>query len=352
MWLRHAAGLCLVFVLAGSAPAQDQSYRIFETFTGRYHCNGLWTDFQLKMSPVTGLLGIVDEDAGVTAALTFYFRRSVTSTDGATYVLEGPHDNKTGRFHLEPKRWAGPHPAVFEMIGLEGTFDAASRKMTAKMLSNKCDAVEMVPPGERLPPLAQSAPQTPATAPNNARPERRVGASNVTNYLDPAAYSPDFEYWVTAWSDLPGTVHEGEPIDESIERMKKDKFACAGSQRITWDASGTKGTAPDLVTITERYVVECVGDCKGVLYRPLVGADVTHFGLSEPLPTMQIKSVMLGGTALRWKFSRTGNGPPPDIYIHRWTPLAGFGPFDAGPAEVARRQASAPPCRAPNANHR
>src|SRR5438132_11741587 len=110
--------------------------------------------------------------------------------------------------------------------------------------------------------------------------------------------------------------------------MKGDKFACAGSQHLIWDASGTKGTVPDHVGITERFVVECVGDCKGVTYRPYIGANVTHFGLTAPLPTFQIKSVWAGGTSFRWNFARTGNGQPPEIYVHRWTPTTGFGPFD------------------------
>jgi hypothetical protein len=297
--------------------------------------------------PVTGPLGIEEPDAGVTGSLTFYFHRSITSTEGAGYTLAGSYDPKTGRFHLEPKQWAGPHPAAFELIGIEGTFDAETRKMTAKMLSNKCDAVELVPRGVTLPPLPAEA-TTPARARDPKRIEMLLGPSNVTNYLDPAAYSPDFEYLVTAWFDPPGTVHDGDPIDESVERMKKETFACVGSQHVTWDASGIKGTAPDRVDIAERYVVECVGDCKSVFYRPYAGAQVVHFGLTQPLPTMQIKSVWFGGTAFRWNFSRTNKSqPPPEIYVHRWTPLAGFGPFDQGPAEVARRQAAAPPCKAP-----
>ena len=149
------------------------------------------------------------------------------------------------------------------------------------------------------------------------------------------------------------TLHDVAPIDESVEGMKKDKFACVGSQHVTWDAAGLKGTASDRVTVTERYVVEGVGDCNGVFYRPDAGTQVTHFGLTQPLPTMQIKSVWLGGTPFRWNFSRTGNGqPPPEIYVHRWKPLAGFGPFDGSPADIARQQAEAPPCKAPTANKR
>ena len=354
--IRLASVRATFFALAILTPAraQDAAYRIFTNFTGRYHCSGEWRDFNLKIQPGVSLLGIADFDEDATAVLSFYFHRSVTSLDGATYALKGPYDAKTGHFHFEPLRWTGPHPEVFEMIGIDGTFNSSTRHMTAKMLSSKCDAMEVAGPGETLPPLpVQPAVPTSKNAPNNNRPELRTTPSNVTNYLDPAAYSPDFEYWVTAWSDPPGTVHEGQPIDESVAAMLKDKFVCAGSQHVAWDAAGSKGSAPDRVDITERYVVECVGDCKGVFYRPYVGANVTHFGLSAPLPTMQIRSTFFGGASFRWNFSRTNKSqPPPEIYIHRWKPGVGFGPADPGPAELARRQAAAPPCRASKASNR
>ena len=352
MGIRFGIVGCLAFVLAVSASAQEHSARIFDPFTGRYHCGGRWTEFQFKIVPVTGPLGMDEPGGGVTGSITFYFHRSITSTEGAGYNLAGSYDPKTGRFHLDPKPWVAPHPGALNALGIEGTFDAETRKMTAKMLSDKCDAMELVPRGVTLPPLPAEA-STPAPARDPKRIEMLLAPSNVTNYLDVAANNPDFEYLVTAWYDPPDTLRDSEPIDESVELMKKEKFACVGSQRVSWDASGLKGTAPDRVTITERYVVECVGDCKGVFYRPVAGAQVIHFGLTEPLPTMQIKSVFLGGTAFRWNFSRTNKSqPPPEIYIHRWKPLAGFGPFDAKPAEVARQQAGAPPCKAPTANKR
>jgi hypothetical protein len=352
MWVRLALALCLTIgPLLPASAQEDHSSRIFGTFKGRFHCDGQWRDFQLHMNPVSGPLGIVDDDAALIGAITFYFYRSVTSLDGATYTLTGRRDVKTGRFHLEPKEWYGPHPASLQMYGIEGIFDAETRKMTAKMLSDKCDAVDIAGPSGRLAPLpAQPAPAIPAG--NRSRPEMLVTPSNVTNYLDVAAYSPDFEYWVTAWSDPPGTVHEGEPIDEAVAQLQKEKWACGDSQRVNWDASGMKGMAGNRVGITERYVMECVGDCKGVFYRPMVGANVTHFGLSVPLPMMQIKSVWVGGTNIQWKFTRTNNSqPPPEIYVHHWVPLFGFGPLDPVPAEVQRRIATAPPCRAPRANH-
>ncbi len=210
---------------------------------GRYHCGGLWRDFQFRVVPATGLLGVVDPDAGITASITLSFRRSPMSTDTASYTLKGSFDDKSGSFHFEPLQWAGAHPAALEMIGIEGRLDAAARKVTAKMLSASCDAVEIVPNGEMLPPLPeQAAPVT--SAADRKRPEMLMGATNVTNYLDVAARSPDFEYWPQAWSEPPGTIHEKPAIDEVGDRMKQDKFACGGSQRVTRDAAGAQGKPP------------------------------------------------------------------------------------------------------------
>lgn len=348
MWVRPALALCLGCVWVLPAPAQENHpNKIFETIVGRFHCDGEWRDFNLHLQLVAGPLGIADEDEpNLIGVLSFYFHRSVTSLDGATYKVMGTRDVKRAHFRVEPKEWSGQHPASLVMYGMEGTYDEAAHKFMGKMLSDRCDAVEFAGPGGKLPPLpAQPGPVIPSGG--SKRPELQVTPSNVTNYLDPAAYSPDFDYVVTAEFDPAGTVHEGEPIDEENARMKKEKWVCGDSQHVTWDANG-KGAAPARVNITERYVIECVGNCKGVTYRPWVGANVTHFGLSWPLPTLQIKSVWFGGTNFSWRVSRPTNAQPaPEVYVHHWLPLTGFGPADPVPAEIERRQASAPPCRAP-----
>jgi len=344
--------LVLALLILPAAEAQPQ--RFYQTFNGRFRCSGQWYDFQLGVSPGVGLLGVTDPDEGVAGSIQFYFKRSLNSLDGATFTFKGPYDQKTGAFRLEPKEWSGPRPpAVFDMFGLEGKFEFATETPTARIFGNsKCDAVELAAARKALPPLPVQQPAVAAGGGvDNNRPERRIAASNVTNYLDVAANSPDFEYLVTAWLEPPGTIHEAEPIDEVNTQLKQAKFACVGTNRVTWDASGAKGTAPDQLGMTERYVVECTGDCKGLFYRPYIGANVTHFGLSAPLPAMQIKNVRFGTMNFRWNFSRTGKTQPaPNVYIHRWTPLVGFGPFDPVPAEIDRRQAAAPPCKAPKSN--
>jgi hypothetical protein len=63
-----------------------------------------------------------------------------------------------------------------------------------------------------------------------------------------------------------------------------------------------------------------------------------HFGLSQPVPVLEIKGVWFGGSPFRWEFTRpAGAEPPPDVYVHRWT-SSGFN--------------SGGNCRAPKANNR
>ena len=75
MRLRDAVALCLLFLLAipASAQAPDPSRYIFRTFNARFHCGGKWYDFQLTISPATGLLGTIDPDAGIVAQINVMF---------------------------------------------------------------------------------------------------------------------------------------------------------------------------------------------------------------------------------------------------------------------------------------
>ena len=63
---------------------------------------------------------------------------------------------------------------------------------------------------------------------------------------------------------------------------------------------------------------------------------------------MQIAGRLGGTLNFQWKFSRTNKSqPPPEVYVHQWTPLVGFGPFDPGPAEIDAPNGGGAPCRAP-----
>ncbi len=342
--MRLAAFLLTVALMP--AFAQNDRSLVSQRFTGRYHCGGAWREFEFFASPVMGLLGVEDPDEGVTASINMSFH-SFNGIETTGYRLKGTYDEKTGRFHFEPEPWVSHHPAMYEALGIEGTFDAQTGRITARMLNDKCDKVDMVARGEKLPPLPDQPPTL--VAPRDPkRPETLASATNVTNYLDNASYSPNFEYLVPAWYDPPFTVHDGEPVDEVADQMKKEKFLCVGSGRVTWDSGGTQGTAPGRQDgVVGRSVIECVGDCKGLFYRPIV-ASAVHFGMTKPLPTMQILGRLGGTLNFQWRFARTNKSqPPPEVYVHQWTPLVGFGPLDPSEAEIERRMAASPPCKAP-----
>lgn len=162
-----------------------------------------------------------DPGGGITGAFTFLFHRSITSTDGAGYNLTGHYDPKSGRFHLDPKPWVAPHPAALEAVGIDGTFDAETRRMTAKMLSDKCDAVDLAPRGVALSVLPAGAAST-APARDPKRIEMMLGPTNVTNYLDVASHSPDFEYLVTASYDPPDTLTTAHQSTNRLRASKKN----------------------------------------------------------------------------------------------------------------------------------
>ena len=48
----------------------------------------------------------------------------------------------------------------------------------------------------------------------------------------------------SAWYDPPGTVHDGEPVDEVADLMKKEKFACVGLRALRGIPAEYKGPRP------------------------------------------------------------------------------------------------------------
>jgi hypothetical protein len=282
-------------------------------YSGRYLCQQ-WRTLDLQIGD-TG-------NGGISGVFTFPFG------DGSmgSYSLTGQYDARTGRFHLEPQRRIDRKPVGYNMVGLDGAFDPASRRLTGKIASPNCSSFELSASG---PPRFQPPPAAPAIVP----PERRRMVTNVTNFADNG-----FEYWDSAMSDPQGTPRESEPIDDVIDWLRKQKFSCVGTRHVSWDASGTKGAVSDQISVRERFVIECDGNCKGVRYTPFVGAITFHFGLTQPVPVLEIKGVWFGGTQFRWDFTRPGgSGPPPDVYVHRWT----SSPFNSGGN-----------CRAPKANNK
>jgi hypothetical protein len=288
---------CALLLSVWCIAANAKAAGIAGQYTGRYQCQQ-WRPLELQISEHGG--------GRITGVFTFQGQGG-----SGSYSMVGTYDAASGRIQLAPERWMGRHPTGVTMVGLDGRFDPTTRRLSGRVTDFNCMAFEVVPPGTALTAL----PGPPAPPPP---PELRPTPTNVTGL------NASFEYRDSAMSDAPGTVRESEPIDDVIDWMRKEGFSCMDTAHVSWDASGTRGTAGDLVRTRERYVIECDGNCRGVHYVPYANAQITHFGTSMPVPVIELKNVWLGELQFRWNITRdTASQPPPDIYIHRWT-ASGF----------------------------
>jgi hypothetical protein len=286
-------------------------------YSGRYQC-GDWNTLDLV---------IKDEGAGrLSAVFTAPLQQG-----GAiiSYALAGQYDERAGTFLLTPQRWVKRPPPGHgvTMVGMEGRYDPATKRLTGKIGSFGCGAVELAGAGGApLPPLPPGSRVTPGQA---ANPALRV---------QPTVQG--VEYWDASMAaDGSGkrALRETEPIDDVIDWLKRQKYSCVGTQHVPWNAEGTRATARDRIDVRETYVIECDGDCRGLRFIPMTDASIYYYGRSQPAPVMQMKTNWAGGTVLQWVFTREAGGKPPDIYVHHWN------------AHSFNRTAG---CRAPKSNNR
>ena len=239
----------------------------------------------------------------------------------------GTFDESSGRFQLQPQRWMR-RPQGYNMVGLDGIFDRASRGLRGKVASFNCQGFELAPQGTALTSSAQLPPQPQRPQPQQLQPqpqpqrpaplppERGRTIFNLTNYM-----TGPLEYWDSSMDSAPGKARESEPIDDVIDWLKSQDFWCLGTQHVNWNADGTKGTASGHRNdVRERYVIECDGDCRELRYLPALQATMFHFAATQPVPVMEFKGIWFGGQNFQWQFSRPKTStPPPDVYVHRWS---------------------------------
>jgi len=282
------------------------------TYEGRYQCRD-WRALTLQIRDLSG--------GRISATFTFPVNQPGFAGDGS-YSMMGVYDARSGRFQLSPQQWLR-RPPGYNMVGLTGMADSSNGVLRGKVDSFMCGPFELAPQGVALPAVPQPARPSQSqsmTAPVLSQPsgqlplERQKRVFNLTNNMPQS-----LEYW-DASMDEPSKERESEPIDDVIDWLKSQDFSCLGSKHVAWNAEGTEGTASDRVTVRERYVIECDGNCAGLRYIPLVQATAWHFAATQPVPVMEFKSTWFGGTDIRWKLTRpAGSGKPPDVYIHRWS---------------------------------
>jgi hypothetical protein len=312
--MKSATTRCLAAAALNLALTWSANAQIAGEYSGQYVCQTGPIKFDLQISEAGGRLS---------ATFTFY----PAGIPPGSYRLRGSYQAATGAFSLEPAGWI-QQPRGYIEVGLAGTFDARVRRLSGKIVHPLCSTFAAA--ARTAASGATTAGEKIAPAVVAAGPEGSRTGMDVTNVRD-------FEYVDVTMLGATATA-EISPLEEMFKWLEDQKFRCLSTRPVVW--IGNQGTATDRFWGTKRYLIECRKNCAGLQYRQVgvyagFWATRYHFGLSQPYPLLQVRSLAPGYTDFKWEF--TGPGQPlsaaearrrpptsgqPEIYIHTWTNAA------------------------------
>src|ERR1041385_617387 len=101
-------------VVAPAASAQNAA-ALTGVYNGTYRCAQGATNLKLSLTTTA---------SGELSGLFTFYLPPGTQNQGYTYSLHGQYDARTAKFSLMPVRWETQHPANFNMVGMNGSFDS------------------------------------------------------------------------------------------------------------------------------------------------------------------------------------------------------------------------------------
>ena len=141
---RVVTTLCLVLAASVSLAL---AANIAGNYSGRYQC-GDWNTVDLV---------IREEGAGkLSAVFTFPLQQGGGT---GSYSMTGQYDERAGTFLLMPQRWTRRPPPGYQMVGMEGRYDPATKRLTGKIGSFACRAFEITATSARLELMASDPPR-------------------------------------------------------------------------------------------------------------------------------------------------------------------------------------------------
>src|SRR6476469_3115999 len=99
------------------SPSNAAAQAIAGSYDGRYQCGTEWRQVSLQVRDMGG--------GRISAVFTFPVDPRMGGGQGS-FSMMGTYDERTGRFQLAPQQWMR-RPRGYDMLGLDGTFDRASR---------------------------------------------------------------------------------------------------------------------------------------------------------------------------------------------------------------------------------
>lgn len=77
------------------------------------------------------------------ALFTAYLPGVPPTNPPAAYDLKGNYNIATKQFVLTPVKWESRAPAGYVMVGMSGTYDAASKRLSGKITNARCGAFDV-----------------------------------------------------------------------------------------------------------------------------------------------------------------------------------------------------------------
>ncbi len=107
--------ICFAMVVVAPAASAQNAAALTGVYNGTYRCAQGATNLKLSLTTTA---------SGELSGLFTFYLPPGTQNQGYTYSLHGQYDARTAKFSLMPVRWETQHPANFNMVGMNGSFDS------------------------------------------------------------------------------------------------------------------------------------------------------------------------------------------------------------------------------------
>lgn len=146
----------------GAAQAQSPT-NLTGVYEGTYECASGTINLKLAI--------VASDDGSARGRFTFSQPQASGGASGS-FNLRGHYDASTGKFKLDPQNWNPPVPPGFPLLGVEGSLDVHTNKISGN-LTGACTTFQATRNEAESAALPKAPPQPPRVGGNSATPTTR-----------------------------------------------------------------------------------------------------------------------------------------------------------------------------------
>jgi hypothetical protein len=296
-----------------SAHAFDQG--MTAVWRGKYQCGQGLTGVDVSIH--------ANEDGSLAAKLKFYPVPENPKVPAGEFQMFGRFDQRSRRVELRPAMWIS-RPAGYSSYPLSGELDGSGQRITGRVRGPRCTTFSLTRTSEPVPDaVAQLRHDRSARA--QAPPTQRVAGAQQGPRPElsskPVAVSSmqEFTYTDAAMTNQGKADLGVEPIDQLNQWLFDNRYKCIDSLTVNVGASGPPSQVPIRHFGSKRYVVHCSGECQGLNYSVASHHRIWHFGVSQPYPVLEIKSMTLGYGTVTFNFLRSNPQGSATVVVSQWS---------------------------------